>query len=191
LDVPPHDGDAHDAEGGDDAAARQLDQLVAGREALRRRDDGWQEHLPGLGALRAQDLLVLQRRQIGRAPAAGHVVVREAERRVDVLDGLLGRLVGTHERTRKQAMSRIEPTRSSSDAHTASTRDPTFSFGRSSFTTWASAVSAPSSFTRTKAKGVAKGWSPSIGACTTATAVTVPVGFTSIQSPPSAPVVSE
>src|SRR5262249_11559149 len=158
LDVPPHHRDAHDAEGGHHATVRDLDQLLGGREALGRGDQRRHEDLAGFLAPGAQDLPVLQRAQVARAVVAGDVVVREVDVRLHVLDGLLRRLA--HRITRKLSMSRMVPVRSA--AHTASTRTPTRSRSRSSRTTCASAVSAPSSLTSTKAKGSANGWSPAI-----------------------------
>src|SRR5262249_9513281 len=147
------------------------------------------EDLAGLRAARAEDDLVLQRVQVAGPDVAGDVMVREADGRLDVLDGLGRRLA--HQLTRKQTMSRIDPVRSLSGAQTASTRAPTRSASTSSRTTWASAVSAPSRRTRTKANGAGNGWRPSTARWTTATAVTVPVGRTSTQSPPSEPSASE
>src|SRR5207302_9309944 len=118
--------------------------------------------LAGLRALRTQDLLVLQRAQVARAVVARDVVVREADVRLHVLDGLLRRLA--HRVTRKHSRSRMVPVRSA--AHTASTRAPTRSPPRSSLTTCASAVTAPSSVTRTKARGRPKRGSAAIGSGT-------------------------
>src|SRR6266702_2780529 len=187
LDVPPDHRDAYDAEGGHHAAVRDLDQVLGGCEALGRGDERRHEDLAGLGALRTQDLLVLQRPQVARAVVARDVVVREADVRLHILDRLLRRLA--HRVTRKHSRSRMVPVRSA--AHTASTRAPTWSRSRSSLTTCASAVSAPSSLTSTKAKGAVKGWRPAIGSRTIATAVTTPVGFTSTHSPPAEPAASE
>src|SRR5579883_2352594 len=73
---------------------------------------------------REPNALVLERPEIRRTPVAGHVVVGQAERRLDVLDGLLGWLGAHPSTTRKHAMSRMLPTRSPSGFHTASTRAP-------------------------------------------------------------------
>src|SRR5689334_22662626 len=143
LDVPADDGDVDDAVRRHDPAVGDLDELFAGREALLRGDDRRDEDLSRLRATCAEDLLLLQRLEIARAAVAGDVVVRQVDRRLDVLDWLFGWLA--HESTLKHAMSRMLPIRSSSDAHTASTRVPTRSFSTPSFTTWAIAVSAPSS----------------------------------------------
>src|SRR5262249_56132447 len=93
-------------------------------------------------APRAEDLLLLERRQVARADVARDVVVRQVDRRLDVPDGLIRRF--GHEITRKHWMSRMLPFRSSSGAHTASTREPTRSRSTPSFTTRATALSAPS-----------------------------------------------
>jgi hypothetical protein len=60
-----------------------------------------------------------------------------------------------------------------------------------STTMCASAVSAPSSFTSTNANGPSDGCRWSSGFVTPATAVTVPVFFTSTQGPPSDASISE
>src|SRR5690349_10598494 len=159
LDVPADDGDVDDAERRHDPAVGDLDELLARGEALRRGDDRRDEDLARLRATPAEDLLLLQRLQIARAAVARDVVVRQVDRRLDVLDGFLRRLA--HEITLKCAMSRMLPIRCSSGAHTASTRVPTRSCSTPSFTACAIAVSAPSSLTSTNANGAGNGWRPS------------------------------
>src|SRR5262249_55704079 len=143
-------------------------------------------------ARRAGVLLVLGGARGARGVVAGDVVIRQATLGVDVLDRFLGRLVHVVSQStgRKPAMSRIEPTRSPSGRHTASTREPTRTRSTPCVTTWGSAVSAPSRRTSTKANGAAAGCSPRTASCTTATAVTVPVLPTATHSPPLGPSIS-
>src|SRR5581483_1974535 len=93
LEVAPVNRDVHDAEGRDDASVGQLDDLLARREALGRVHERRHEDLARLAALRAEDLLVLERAQVERPVVAGVVVVRQVQVRLDVLDALLRRFV--------------------------------------------------------------------------------------------------
>ena len=127
--VAADDRNIDDAERGDDAATHHLDELSHGAKLSGELTTGMTNTLPVFGALRAEDLLVLQGGEEARAVVAGDVVVRQVHVGVDVLDRFLRRLVHvvSQPTSRKPAMSRMVPMRSSSGAHSACTRAPTLS----------------------------------------------------------------
>src|SRR2546430_5465033 len=173
----------HDTERGDGALVADLD-LVGKRDAVgRARAAGRAVDLVAHGAALPEDLALLDAAQEHRLCVPGDVPVAQLDRRVDLLDDVVGGGVGVGHQASSgtnASTSWMSPTRSSRQR--GCTRMPVFMRDSSpASTTCSSAVSAPSRPMSAHANGRSSGcWSR--GWWTHAHVVTSPPGPTSTRS---------